>query len=97
MQEDLVPVDIFCLHYNIELDFVNALQEFGLIEITIVEDTKFISLHQLNALEKFVRLHYEMGINLEGVDAVTHLLQRLNAMQGEITALKNKLRLYDAN
>jgi chaperone modulatory protein CbpM len=90
-QEELMSVDEFCLYYNTEFSFINSLHEHGLIEITIIENATFINKTQLHDLEKFVRLHYEMDINLEGIEAINHLLQRINSMQLEITKLKNKL------
>jgi hypothetical protein len=67
-----------------------------LIEITTIEETRFIDTAQLQQLEKIVRFYYELDINLEGIETVTHLLQRIIAMQDEITRLKNRLRLYEA-
>jgi len=42
-----------------------------------------------------MRLHFDLHINLEGLDAVYHLLQRVENLQSEITSLNNKLRLYE--
>jgi hypothetical protein len=94
--EQVIPADEFCASHHIEISFIRSLQETGLIEMTVTEDAKFIRTEQLNQLEKIVRLYYEMDINLEGIETITHLLQRINNMQHEITALKNKLRLYEA-
>ena len=33
-QEELIPVNEFCLHYNVEFTFVHSLHEHGLIEIS---------------------------------------------------------------
>jgi len=46
-------------------------------------------------LEKFIRFHYEMDINIEGIETISHLLQRVNELQQEIVALKNKVGLYE--
>jgi hypothetical protein len=93
--EDLMPVNEFCIHYNAEFSFVHSLHEFGLIEITTLENDSFIQKSQLCELEKLVRLHYDMDINLEGIEAITHLLQRINEMQHKITTLQNKLGIYN--
>jgi hypothetical protein len=93
--ENLIAANEFCACHNIEISFINSLQETGLIEITTIEETGYIPEDQLQQLEKFVHLHYELDINLEGIEAITHLLQRIGIMQGEITKLKNKLRLYE--
>ena len=93
---NMIPANEFCASHNIEITFINSLQEAGLIEITTINRTEYIHESQLNKLEKIVRLYYELDINLEGIETVTHLLQRINDMQNEIMLLKNKLRLYES-
>ena len=93
--EYLIAIDEFCANHNIEISFVSSLRETGLIEITKVEDVWFIDKDQLQQLEKFVRFYYELDINLEGIETISHLLQRVNALQDEIILLRNKLGLYE--
>jgi hypothetical protein len=93
--EYLIPIDKFCASHNIEISFISSLQESGLIEITTIKESAFIEADQLQKLEKFVRLYYELDINLEGIETVNYLLQRINVLQDEITILKNKLRIYE--
>jgi hypothetical protein len=92
---NLIPANEFCASHNMEISFIESLQETGLIEITTIKETEYIQESQLYDLEKIVRLYYELDINLEGIDTVIHLLQRMNDMQDEITLLKNRLRLYE--
>jgi hypothetical protein len=92
--EYLIPLDEFCASHEIEVSFIRSLQKTGLIEITTIE-TGFINADQIQQLERFIRFYYELDINLEGIDAITHLLQRINSLQDEIILLKNKLRLFD--
>jgi hypothetical protein len=92
-----MPVKEFCEHYNVEFSFISSLAEFGLMEIATVEQKQFIYTTQLRQLEKIIRLHYEMDINLEGIEAITHLLDRVGRMQQEITFLKNKLSFLSSN
>ncbi len=93
--ENLIPAYKFCKHHKIEFSFINSLKEYGLIEITNIEQTEFINTNQLEDLEKFVRLHYSLDINLEGIEAITWLLEKVKTMQQEIISLKNKLRMYE--
>jgi hypothetical protein len=93
---NLIPANEFCNSHNIEISFINSLQEAGLVEITIIKETEYIPESQLHALEKIVRLYYDLDINLEGIETVIHLLRRINDMQDEITLLKNRLRLYES-
>ncbi len=91
----LISADDFCTYHKVEYSFINSLEQIGLIEITTIEQNRFIDTQRLLDLEKFVRLHYELDINLEGIEAITHLLQKVKNLQEEINLLKNRLSLYE--
>jgi len=93
--ENLIAVNEFCISHNIEISFISSLQKAGLIELTIIEETFFIDADQLQQLEKIVHFYYELDINIEGIETINHLLQRINSLQDEIVMLKNRLRLYE--
>jgi hypothetical protein len=93
--EPLIPADQFCGSYDVEVSFIYSLEQYGLIETKTIKQTTHIPYSQLKKIEQLIRLHYDLNINLEGIDAITHLLKTIKNMQQEITALKNKLRLYE--
>jgi hypothetical protein len=94
--EYLIAVDEFCASHNIEISFISSLHQSGLIEITTIKNSGFIEADQLRQVEKYIRLYYELDINLEGIETIDHLLQHINSMQDEIISLRNRLRLYEA-
>jgi len=94
--EKLIAINEFCINHNIDISFLNSLQQTGLIEITMIKDTGFIDRGQLQQLEKFIRLYFELDINFEGIETITYLLERINNMHDEIISLKNKLRFYES-
>ena len=93
--EELIAIHEFCASRNVEISFVQSLCESGLLETITIERTEFISDDQLPELDKLVRLHYDMDINLEGIETIYHLLQQMKAMQRELTGLKGRLSLYE--
>ena len=93
--DNLISVQQFCIHHNVEFAFINSLNEYGLIEVTTVEETQYIYKGLLKDLEKMIRMHYELDINIEGIDAISHLLNMVDDLHTELTSLKNKLRLYE--
>jgi len=88
--EQLIPATDFCTSHDIEIGFIQSLHEYGLIEVITIEETRFVHTEQLPQLEQFIRLHYELDINLAGIDAIANLLQRIQEMQDEIRMLKNR-------
>jgi hypothetical protein len=95
MPEHLISTNEFCNHYRVEYSFISSLQEHGLIEVTTIDEQSFIDHEHIKNVEKLVRLHYDLDINLEGIEAITYLLNRVKNMQQEIIELKNKLSLYE--
>ena len=95
--KNLIAVNEFCISHNIEIEFISSLQQTGLIEIATVEDAAFINADQLEQIEKFVRFYYDLDINMEGIETISHLLNRMSSLQDEIIALHNRLRLYESN
>ena len=96
-KENLITANEFCSSHKLGFSFIESLQQFGLIEITTIEKTTFIHDSELPRLEQFARLYHELDINFEGMEAITHLLERMNEMHQEIIKLKNKLSMYETD
>ncbi len=95
--DDMIPVTEFCVHHKIELSFIHSLEQHGMIETVVIEENIFLPLSQLDRLEKIVRLHFELDINLEGIETINHLLQRITNMQEQIVGLSNRLRAWESD
>ena len=90
-QEELIPAKDFCIHHNIEYSFISSLENSGLISVTSVQSSTYIHADDIHKLEKFVRLHYDLDINIEGIETINYLLERIEEMQREIVSLKNRM------
>ncbi|MEO8819282.1 MAG: chaperone modulator CbpM [Ginsengibacter sp.] len=94
-KEDLIPAADFCIYHNIEYSFITSLEDSGLITVTSVEKSSYISSDEIQKLEKFVRLHYDLDINIEGIETINYLLEKIENMQKEILQLKNSETIND--
>lgn len=65
MQNDLIIINDYCTHCNIEPDFILMLGEDGLIDIEVIDDTSYFPASQLNELERYTHLYYDLSINIE--------------------------------
>ena len=92
---DLIRVHEFCYYHSIEVSFLHSLEEYGLLMITNQEGEEFLVPDQLAELEKMMRLHYVLNINLEGIDAIHSLLKKIEDLQRERDLLRNRLGLYE--
>lgn len=95
--QELILIEKLCIHYKIEDSFFDELENIGLIKIEIFEQNKFIHQDKIGDLEKMIRLHRELNVNIEGIDIVFNLLEKEIELQEEVKALKNRLRLYESD
>jgi len=93
--KNLIQIQTLCTQYDLEFSFFDDLNKVGLIEIEVIEQKKFIHQDQIGNLEKMIRLHNELHVNLEGIDIVFNLLEKERQLLSELNALKNRLRLYE--
>lgn len=94
MENTLIPVIDFCIHHKVEITFIQSLADYGLVHTKTIEKNVFINTDDLSKLEKFLRLSQDLSINLEGIHAVSHLLDQLYKMEDEMLSLKNELNYY---
>jgi chaperone modulatory protein CbpM len=93
--KDLIPANDFCTYHHISFTFIESLHEAGLVDMDIVDEQTYLYVEQLRSLEPLVRLHQDLDINTEGIEAIAHLLQRMTDMQREIQVLRQRLLLYE--
>ena len=94
-KEKLILIQQLCKHYQIEMSLFSELQDFGFIEILTIEDSYFIHESKISVVEKVVRMQKDLNINLEGIDTVMNLLDKINDLENELNSVKNRLRLYE--
>ncbi|HIZ05230.1 MAG TPA: chaperone modulator CbpM [Candidatus Phocaeicola gallistercoris] len=94
MQNDMIIINDYCTHCNIEPEFVLKLGEGGLINVEIIDKISYFPASQLSELERYTHLYYDLSINIEGIDAIRHLLQRIENLQERVRILENELHFY---
>jgi len=92
---NLIPLDQLCTQYKVEMSFFTNLYEFGLVEISTVEQSLYIHEEKIGDIEKMIRMHQELNINFEGIDTVLNLLAKMEDLQTQLRDVKNRLRLYE--
>jgi hypothetical protein len=95
MENETIKVITWCESYQVDYNFVDELESRGLITLVMIEEEKWVHHDQLSDLEQFTRWHYDMDINLEGIETIAHLLGKIKSMQNEVALLKTRLGLYE--
>jgi hypothetical protein len=93
--EEMIPLETFCTYYDVERSFIETLESYGLVSINSREEQRFILMEEVVELEKFSRLYYDLNINVPGIDALKHLLEKLKELQQETENLRARLRIYE--
>ena len=94
-KEKFIPLQKLCELYKVEMTFFSSLNEIGLIQITTIEDSNYIHQDKINDIEKMIRMHRDLEINIEGIDIAFNLLQKIDELENELNIIKNRLKIYE--
>ena len=95
MQTELIINSEYCNKCHIESSFIELLEEAGLIETQTEGNERYLFVSQLPELERYSRMYYDLSINIEGIDVIRHLLQRMEGMNHEMKLLRKQLLLQE--
>jgi hypothetical protein len=88
METNRIIISEYCRQSAIEPTFITLLEENELIHIQKIDNERFLPLDELNDLEKYARWYYDLSINIEGIDAIRHLTDRIRVLQDEMKSLR---------
>lgn len=93
MENELILLSEYLENTHADLEFILLLEEEGLIETHEYNKSKFLHSSQLGDLERFVHLHYDLSVNIEGIDIINNLLNEMQAIRDELNALRRQINL----
>ncbi|WP_235298147.1 chaperone modulator CbpM [Portibacter marinus] len=88
----LIHIKEFCDSHGVEHTYIMRLKEFGLIDL---EKEEYLELEMLPRVEKILRFNHDLDINLEGIQVILDLLERMERRDQQIRSLQNRLRIYE--
>ena len=92
MKKDVITVKEYCHIRQIDVEFINRLEESGLVKIISVNRRRCIPHDALAAVERLINWHVELEVNPQGLEVANTLYQRILELQDEITRLRSALR-----
>ncbi len=78
--------------YKIEIHFFDALADAGLIVVEQENEEFYVDYEELNMLERYANLHYDLDINVAGIEVIARLLNNVKALQEENRILMQQSR-----
>ncbi len=91
----IVSIKNICSIYEIPISFIDELVEYEFVEINEKNKKRYIKTKDLNKFEKIIRLHFDLNINMEGIDVINNLLNKIDKLEKENLKLKNMLSFFD--
>ncbi len=92
----LIPLEEVRFRYQIEGEFLEHLQDAGLLQFIQNKEGNYLALEELDKLEKILHWHFTLEINLPGVEVISNLLPKIENLQEEVQSLRNLIRFYQS-
>lgn len=89
-REELVKI------YNIEITFFDELVDSGLLNIQTENEIRYLMYEDLPSFERFANWHYDLEINLPGLEVIHDMLRRMEDLKQKNRELMNKLSAISA-
>ncbi len=84
-REELVRI------YNVEITFFDSLEQAGLLSPITENEQKYLLYEDLQAFERFMNWHYDLEVNLPGLEVIQHLLQKMEELRSDNVRLHRRL------
>ncbi|MET3537063.1 chaperone modulator CbpM [Chryseobacterium limigenitum] len=84
-REELVKI------YNIEITFFDELVDSGLLSIQTENEIRYLMYEDLPVFERFTNWHYDLEINLPGLEVIHDMLHKMEDLKRKNRELMNKL------
>jgi hypothetical protein len=84
-REELVKI------YNIEITFFDELVDNGLLNVETEDNVRYLIYEDLQVFEKFANWHYDLEVNLPGLEVIHHMLRKMDDLHQKNRDLMNKL------
>lgn len=84
-REELVKI------YNIEITFFDELVDSGLLNIQTENEIRYLMYEDLPNFERFTNWHYDLDINLPGLEVIHEMLKKMEVLKQRNRELMNRL------
>ncbi len=94
-RNELISVKEIIVCHNLDNNFIEQLEAYQLVEFVVKDANRYIYQDHLPKVERFIRLYYDLEINMEGIEVIKNMLDKMETMQDTIRHLQNRLHIYE--
>lgn len=94
-EKTLIIVKEIETKYGVDSSFMDNLESYEHITFIIKDSNRYVYSDQLPIIERIIRLHYDLEINMEGIEVINRMLTKMESLQETIRVLENKLHRYE--
>ncbi len=96
MENTHISAALYCQTHCIEIEFIQHLSDSGLLRVERQNEEKMLLIDELEKADKFRRLYYDLDVNVAGLAVIDHLLEQVQTLQQQVTALRRQMNFYEA-
>ena len=93
--DELIEIREVLTRYNVNNEFITYIEECNIIDYVEQNNTRYIYVNNIPKVEKIIRLHQDLNLNIEGIEAISHLLDKIENLQNKLRLAEQKLRVYE--
>ncbi|MDF4203189.1 chaperone modulator CbpM [Maribacter sp. SA7] len=93
--EDYIQIEVYCQQTRTPMKFIDDLLEFEMIEVQQIENKMYVDPQYIVEIERIYRLREDLGINMEGIDTLNHMIKKVNRLEQELKQLRDRLTIYE--
>ncbi|WP_228851248.1 chaperone modulator CbpM [Aegicerativicinus sediminis] len=90
-----IRIQELCSGYQLEEQYIFTLRDFGLLHIEEDDNEYVLPESDLPRFEKILNFHNDLNINMEGIEVIMNLLERIENLNQDLVSLRRKLKLYE--
>ena len=87
----------FATSCHVDPSFITELEEDGLIEVRVIDEERYLPASQLAELERYTHLYYDLSINIAGIDAIHHMLERIELFATGSAFIEKRIGILPLN
>jgi type I restriction-modification system DNA methylase subunit len=93
--ENYIQIEVYCKQTQTPLEFIDDLFEFDMIEVQRIDNKSYVQPHHIVEIERIYRLRNDLGINMEGIDTLNHMIEKVKRLEQELKMLRDRLTIYE--